>query len=298
MISSKDNKALLNTLIKYILPFFNKDIKNKKQSKLEEIVDSKKTKLKPLELIFLEDLINSFLNGKDNKNPITKKEIMKIKDFQDAENHRFSCTIDFPEFENNDQNNKNDAEEIKYSVAFERKKEVKDDFGYAVEIKYEENEDEEKLDIKIKLDNYSNKDPINNKKNNKEYSIIIKKEKEKKTKDNYSVTLIYENNYEEERLSVSYKSTIGTYLNRRHQALHDFSDRVPGKHVNVFPESVMGGILGFTYIGENFIGLRADLIGDTKKMVDIHESIHTPDEYETRVLTDWIMSKPSMKYIK
>jgi len=33
-------------------------------------------------------------------------------------------------------------------------------------------------------------------------------------------------------------------------------------------------------------------------MVDIHESIHTPDEYETRILTDWIMMKQRPKYIK
>jgi hypothetical protein len=31
-------------------------------------------------------------------------------------------------------------------------------------------------------------------------------------------------------------------------------------------------------------------------MVDIHESIHTPDEYETRVLTDHIMDKTPPKY--
>ena len=283
MISSKDGNTLLNTLIKYVIPIFNKD-KNKKHSKLEEIVDSKKVKLKPLDLIFLEDLVNSFLKKKEGIKIIKKPEI-----------------IELPDFEINDKNNKNDAEEIRYSVAFEKKKEVKDDFGYAVEIKYEENETEEKLDIKIQfndsLENYSiNKNAIYNKnqknKDKKEYSITIKRDKENKSKDNYySVSLIYENNYEEERLSINYKSTIGTYLNRRHQALHDFSDRVPGKHVNIFPESVMGGILGFTYLGENFMGLRADLTGDLKKMVDIHESIHTPDEYETRCLTQWIMSK-------
>ena len=80
--------------------------------------------------------------------------------------------------------------------------------------------------------------------------------------------------------------------------MHNFEDRVPGKHVNVFPESIMGGVLGFTYLGENFMGLRADLTGRLKNMVDIHESIHTPDEYETRILTDWIMSKPKGKYVK
>ena len=40
------------------------------------------------------------------------------------------------------------------------------------------------------------------------------------------------------------------------------------------------------------------LAGKTARMVDIHESIHTSDEYETRVLTSWIMEKGRGKYIK
>ena len=76
------------------------------------------------------------------------------------------------------------------------------------------------------------------------------------------------------------------------------SNRVPLKWLNILPESVMGGVLGFTYLGENFMGRRADLTGSTARMVDIHESIHTPDEYETRILTSWIMEKARPKYIK
>ena len=186
------------------------------------------------------------------------------------------------------------------------------DLSYSVSIKYEENETEEKLSVKVKFDNYSinninnkplNKTLLNNNKSKndkKEYSFVITKEKDKenKTKNTYSVDLVYENNYEEERLSINYKSTIGTYLNRRQEALQDFIDRVPGKHLNILPESLMGGILGFTYLGENFMARRADLTGNTAKMVDIHECIHTPDEYETRILTSWIMTKEMPKYIK
>ena len=80
--------------------------------------------------------------------------------------------------------------------------------------------------------------------------------------------------------------------------MHDFSDRVPGKHVDTLPGNLMGNVLGFTYLGQDRMTLRDDLVGKTKKMVDIHESIHTPDEYETRRLTDWIMSKANSKYIK
>jgi len=42
--------------------------------------------------------------------------------------------------------------------------------------------------------------------------------------------------------------------------------------------------------------LRDDLIGSLKKEVDIHESIHTPDEYETICLTRWMMEKSKPKY--
>jgi len=109
--------------------------------------------------------------------------------------------------------------------------------------------------------------------------------------------VVYLEDYEKERQSAVYDSTISAYLNRRQDALQDFTDRVPGKHVDILPPSVMGGILGFTYLGQDRMALRDDLIG-LKKMVDIHESIHTPDEYETRVLTDWIMSKEKVRYIK
>ena len=174
-------------------------------------------------------------------------------------------------------------------------------------INYEENGAEEKLSIGIRFnnanDNYSlNKKPIkgNEKLNEDNYSIIIKKEKDKKNEagDNCSVSLVYENDYKEERLSIHYKSAIGAYLNRRQQALNDFSDRVPGKHVSSFSRNEMPGVLGFTYLGQDRMALRDDLIGKTRKMVDIHESIHTPDEYETRILTDWIMSRPKNKYAR
>ncbi|MBI2646955.1 hypothetical protein HYW99_00590 [Candidatus Woesearchaeota archaeon] len=73
------------------------------------------------------------------------------------------------------------------------------------------------------------------------------------------------------------------------ESKEDMSNRVPLKWLNILPETFMGGVLGFTYLGENFMTRRADLTGQTARMVDIHESIHTPDEYETRVLTSWIM---------
>jgi len=290
MISNKgkNDNILLDSLLKYVIPFFNKKIKkDKKQSKLEELVKKERTTIKPLELIFLEELVNSFL--KINSNEIKTLKKLKIQDF---------------EMEENDNINKNNEKEIRYSIVAERKKENKDNFGYSVEIKYEKTEIKETLKVKVTFDNnalnnYSTNKPINkNKLNEKEYSFTITKEKDNKSKDNYSVSLVYENNYEQERLSINYKSTIGTYLNRRQDALHDFTDRVPGKNLETFPVSGNEGLYGYTFLGDIKAWRRDDLTGNFAKMVDIHECIHTPDEYETRILTDWIMSKQRTKYIK
>lgn len=162
--------------------------------------------------------------------------------------------------------------------------------NYDIVIDYEENKEEEKLKIKIKPKGY-----LKNNFNDKDYNFSIVKKKEKPENKDYSLKIKYEYD-NKERLSINYSGIPDDYKSRRSVDMHDFSGRVPGKHVNVFPESLLGGILGFTYLGENFMGKREDMIGD--KMVDIHESIHTEWEYETRVLTSWIMSKELPKYIK
>ena len=113
-----------------------------------------------------------------------------------------------------------------------------------------------------------------------------------------NLDISYEDNYSEERLSITYKRQLRSYIQQHVESKEDMSNRVPLKWLNILPETIMGGVLGFTYLGENFMARRADLIGQTARMVDIHESIHTPDEYETRVLTDWIMQKPKMRYFK
>ena len=121
-------------------------------------------------------------------------------------------------------------------------------------------------------------------------------EEEKQPKE--TKTEVYKINYQKERLISSYISTIGTYLNRRMKALHDFTDRVPGKFMNTLPKSIMGGILGFTYLGSNSVTRRDDLSGDFAYEVDVHECIHTPDEYETRRITEWMMSEENDGYIR
>ena len=96
----------------------------------------------------------------------------------------------------------------------------------------------------------------------------------------------------------SYKKQSREYLKQLIESKEDMSNRVPLKWLNILPETMMGGVLGFTYIGDPSMGRRADLTGSTARMVDIHESIHTTDEYETKRITDWILEKPNRKYIK
>ena len=99
--------------------------------------------------------------------------------------------------------------------------------------------------------------------------------------------------------SPNYGPVFTSYLERRQEAMHDFTDRVPGKHINTFPSAGNAGLYGFTYLGDVKVWRRDDLIGsEFAKMVDVHESIHTPDEYETRRLTEWMMEKENSKYIK
>ena len=158
---------------------------------------------------------------------------------------------------------------------------------YSITIKYEENQQEDKTKISVKRDD----------------KLVSSAEitEAKNPKDRvapYSIQLSYESNYAEERLTITYKLQLKNYLKQHLESKEDMSKMVPLKWLNILPESMMGGVLGFTYLGENFMGRRADLVGKTARMVDIHESIHTPDEYETRVLTDWILTKTKPKYFK
>ena len=174
-----------------------------------------------------------------------------------------------------------------YKLDLTRKKNENKANKYSISIKYEENQQEDKLKLSVKKDE-------------KElYSAEIINNKDLKDKVvPYSIKISYEDGYAEERLSITYRRQLKNYLQKHIEDKEDMSNRVPLKWLNILPETMMGGVLGFTYLGDNSMGRRADLVGKTARMVDIHESIHTPDEYETRVLTSWIMEKVKGKYVK
>jgi hypothetical protein len=113
----------------------------------------------------------------------------------------------------------------------------------------------------------------------------------------YSRNILYNPKQDNKNnFSLTYVEAILSYIKSLERSKNNFRDRVPGKFVSILPKSIMGGVLGFTYLGDSFMALRDDLPYETKEMVDIHESIHTNDEYETRILTDWIMSEERFIY--
>ena len=141
--------------------------------------------------------------------------------------------------------------------------------------------------------NYST--PLFERKDEEELSDLVDKNE---VSDNNRENLVYIDHYQQERQGTIYSSVIGDYRDRRIESMHDFTDRVPGKNLETFPVSGNEGLYGYTFLGDIRAWRRDDLSGNFAKMVDIHESIHTPDEYETRILTDWIMTKQISKYIK
>ena len=249
---------LLLTLFDYVVPFINKKIKTTKKDRTQKEGN-------------LENIINK-----------PKIDFKDIKELEDLLLKNLSENIKATKSIGSNSNN------LFYSLNFRRQKNKDEKSNkYSISIKYEENENEDKLKISMK-------------KSEKEvYSAEMTNKKDIRDKvAPYSVKISYEDNYAEERLTITYRQQIKNYMKKHVEDKEDMTNRVPLKWLNILPEAMMGGVLGFTYLGENFMGRRADLTGKTARMVDIHESIHTPDEYETRVLTSWIMEKVRSKYVK
>ncbi len=244
---------LLSALLKYVTPFLDKKISIKTSKKEPKSA--------------LENIVES-----------AKPKI----DFQDVKELEGLLLRNLDESVKARKNVRFSSSSVFYSLSLRRQK-SKDEKAnsYSITIKYEENQTEDRLKIYIK-------------KGDKEvYSSELANIKEKP--DNiapYTFVVAYQDNYAEERMSITYRQQLKNYVKKHIEDKEDMSNRVPLKWLNILPESMMGGILGFTYLGENFMGRRADLTGKTARMVDIHESIHT------RVLTSWIMEKARGKYIK
>ena len=241
-------------------------------------------------LDYVVPLVNSKINFQNQNSPSNLEDAVSkpkfgLNDFQQLESIIFSHSEKNIRISKNVRTNSFD---VFHEIEMSRKK-TEAEISSAVEsisITYEENSRSEKLKVTLR-------------KSGKDYSSEFAKEKEKESEIMpYRLTINYTQNYEIERLSISYAQQVKGYMKEHIKSKEDMSNRVPLKWLNILPENIMGGVLGFTYLGENFMGRRADLVGKTARMVDIHESIHTPDEYETRILTSWIMEKMRTKYVK
>ena len=83
------------------------------------------------------------------------------------------------------------------------------------------------------------------------------------------------------------------YQNDIARAKVDFTNRVD-KFLEVFQANVFPGLRGFTYLGMGKMWRRD--IDPEPELVDVHEAIHTPDEYETRILTTWMLDRKLPRY--
>jgi len=167
-------------------------------------------------------------------------------------------------------------DEAREGIFGEKKDEKKLEEEDIISFDYQENEKEERLKIKTN-----------------DYSLELVHERSG-DEDPYQINI----HYERKNGTETYKAKVERdYPNERIQVMEDFTNRAE-KTLHILPKGYMGGVLGFTYLGENMMARRDDLFGDMALMVDVHESIHTPDEYETRVLTDWILSRERPRYKK
>ena len=169
----------------------------------------------------------------------------------------------------------------------------------------------EEIEKSLNHDNPENRNNIEINKNNFKNEDLLKKKKENKKDDktnkNYfeenivnSEKLIKKNignknysvNYSAARIKNYFKESI-SYVKKIIRERQDFTKHVPNKALNLIPSYVVAaGLLGYTYLGAGAIhrGSQYDL-QDKSYMVDVHECIHTNDEYETRILTEWMLEE-------
>ncbi|MBS3158098.1 hypothetical protein J4206_02325 [Candidatus Woesearchaeota archaeon] len=81
------------------------------------------------------------------------------------------------------------------------------------------------------------------------------------------------------------------YIERRDQALQDFTNLVPDKIADIQPLPI--GLYGFTYLNTNYMAITDRVSFHKQRETMVHEAIHTQDEYETRQITAWMLSKDS-----
>ncbi len=96
----------------------------------------------------------------------------------------------------------------------------------------------------------------------------------------------YKVRYEPTRNQLTSYVPPDSYLERFKQERNDCTRTIPIQNIEKFPRSGNEGLYGWTYKNKDGkIRIREDLTWSKKIETDIHESAHTPDEYETRIIT-------------
>ena len=189
---------------------------------------------------------------------------------------------------------------LEEGVSYSFKRTTSSSKKYRVEVKYHGTATNEKIDVRFSLEEDEETETTivskSNRKEKKEYAFTLVRPREAPLPSGFLLDIAYQYRNGEENAVLTY-TPAKPYIQKHIETKNDHTEKVPLKQIHhMWPESIMGGVLGFTYIGENFMGRRDDLVGWWARMVDIHESIHTPDEYETRVLTDHIMDRTPPRY--
>jgi hypothetical protein len=83
------------------------------------------------------------------------------------------------------------------------------------------------------------------------------------------------------------KSFTEEYEANRRIAKKDFTCLAPNKRMEKL--KMPDGLYGFTYLGSDYMAINDSLLPEKNYETQVHEAIHTNDEYETRVLTRWML---------
>tara|TARA_Y100000031_G_C8117537_1_gene336622 strand:- start:398 stop:775 length:378 start_codon:yes stop_codon:yes gene_type:complete len=106
---------------------------------------------------------------------------------------------------------------------------------------------------------------------------------------NFNVSYFWNEYYADRTIAKTY-SPFDSYLDKFRAEQRDLLKFIPSVNIRKFPLNGNRGLYGWTYRDKSAqVNIREDLTEDFKTEVIVHEAIHTPDEYETRRLTEWIM---------
>ncbi len=256
--------TLIKDILRYIAP-------TKKQ-------DQKDIAKEQSELSFLESLVRKL--DKEGKSELRQKK-------------QVSKDVELEEILKIVEERETKKKHVKYGLKIERDSENESLRDYEIKIKYHDDDSEEKVEIQLKPTDKAKQDG----KEEKSFSIVREKDPAEHKKG-YSTEIEYTGNYSQEHVTINYNIPLLNYEEKKEINKQDFSNLAENKWLEIFPKSQMGGVLGFTYLGDGYQALRADMLySPLGKMVDLHEAIHTPDEHETRVLTEWMMDikRPAYK---